>query len=198
MTGEYAIGLVLAGGSSRRLGQEKGSMSVGGRPMLSRVFDAVTPVVDEMILVGGPAAPTGIRLAPDDEPGAGPLAAIRTGMQAALAELYLVVACDMPFVNSELLRHLLVSARDFDAAVPFVAGRDQTLCAVYSRSCLSAIVEALAAGHRRVADFFPAVSVCRLEEAELTRFGPPEVLFFNVNTPEQLVLAEQMARALRW
>ncbi len=193
MTGEHAIGLVLTGGSSRRLRREKSSILVGGVPMLRRVLDAVIPVVNEMILVGGSPAPEGIRLVPDDEPGAGPLAAIRAGMQGASAEIYLVVACDMPFLNSELLRHLLVSARDFDAVVPFVDGRNQTLCAVYGRSCLPAIAETLAAGHTRVADFFPKVSVRRLEEAELTRFGPPEVLFFNVNTPEELARAHQIA-----
>ncbi len=187
------VGLVLAGGQGRRLRREKGWHEVGGIPMIERVLDAVAAVVGEVVVVGGERAPAGARFVADDSPGAGPLAAIYTGMKAASADVYLVVACDMPFITSELLRHLLVASRGFDAVVPVIGGRDQPLCAAYTCACLPAIVEALAAGGTRVADFFPKVRVCRLDEAEVEQFGPPEVLFFNVNTPEQLARAEQIA-----
>ncbi len=187
------VGLVVAGGQGRRLRREKGWHEVGGIPMIERVRAALTAVADEVVVVGGERAPAGVHLVADDRPGAGPLAAICTGMNTALADLYLVVACDMPFVNRELLRHLVVASRGFDVVVPVVGGRDQPLCAADACACLPAIVEALAAGDARVADLFPRVRVRRLDETELGQFGPPEVLFFNVNTPEELARAEQIA-----
>ena len=193
MSDAAIVGLVLAGGQSRRLRREKSWRKVGGVPMIERVLAAVAAVVGEVIVVGGERAPAGARLVADDSPGAGPLAAIYTGMKAASADVYLVAACDMPFVTSELLRHLLVASRGFDAVVPVVGGRDQPLCAAYTHACLPAIVEALATGGGRVADFFPKVRLRRLDEAAVEQFGPPEVLFFNVNTPEELTRAQQIA-----
>ncbi len=163
--------------------------------MISRVLAAVAPAADETIIVGGPQAPPGLRLVPDDKADAGPLAAIRTGMHAARGDVYLVVACDMPFVTTELFRHLFSAACDCDAVVPVVGERDQPLCAAYTRACLPAITAALAAGSARVADFFPKVRLRRLSEAQLVAFGSPGVLFFNVNNPRNLLLAQQMAEA---
>ncbi len=193
MSAKHVIGMVLAGGAGRRLSSDKGRRLVGGVAIIDRVLAALIPVTDETIVVGSALALEDVRVVADDQPGAGPLAAICTGMKAAPADVYLVVACDMPFITSDLLRHLLVAGDGFDAVVPVVGGRDQPLCAAYGRSCLPAIIEALAAGESRVASFFSKMRLCRLPEEELAQFGSPEVLFFNVNTPEELSLAQQMA-----
>ncbi len=161
--------------------------------MISRLLAALVPVADETIIVGGPQAPAGVRLVPDEKTDGGPLAAIHTGMKAARADVYLVVACDMPFITTGLLGYLLSATCDFDAVIPVVGERDQPLCAAYSRACLPAIAQALAAGSARVADFFPKVRLRRVSEAQLVAFGSPDVLFFNVNSSRELALAQQMA-----
>ncbi len=194
MSAKHVVGMVLAGGAGRRLSPDKGQRLVGGVPITERVLAALTPVADETIIVGSALAPEGIRLVADEQPGAGPLAAIHTGMKAAPADVYLVVACDMPFITSDLLRHLLVAGDGFDAVVPVVGGRDEPLCAAYGRSCLPAIVEALETGQSRVASFFSKVRLRKLAEEELAQFGWPEVVFFNVNTLQELSVAQQMAQ----
>ena len=188
-------GLVLAGGEGRRLSPDKGWREVQGVPIISRVLAAVASVADETFVVGSATLPPDaqVRVVPDEMPGAGPLAAIYTGMKAISADYYLVVAWDMPFLTAGLLRYLVAACGGFDALVPVVGGREQPLCAVYARSCLRAISDALAQGCRRVADFYPRVHLWRLAEEEVAHFGRPEVLFFNVNTPEDLELARRMA-----
>ncbi len=186
------VGLILAGGESRRLRPDKCWCEIAGVPMIVRVSQVVAPVVNETLVVGGTQAPTGTRLVPDDDLGAGPLAAIATGMRATEAALYLVVSCDIPLVTSALLRYLLDNADDGDAVVPIIAGGREPLCAVYARQCLPAINQALASGRRRVDSFFADVQVRWVGETELARFGSPERLFFNVNTPDDLVRAQQM------
>ncbi len=186
------VGLILAGGESRRIKPDKCWQQVDGIPMIVWVLQAVTPIVDETLVVGGSQAPEGTQLVPDEDPGAGPLAAIATGMQAAPADLYLVVSCDIPLVTSDLLQYLVDNAGGGDAVVPVVAAGREPLCAVYARCCLPAIKQALASGRRRVDSFYGDVQVRWVDETELAQFGPQEWLFFNVNTPDDLTQAQQM------
>ena len=191
MNEQHIVGLILAGGESSRL-NDKCWRQVSGVPMVVRISQALAPVVGETLIIGGTRAPTGTRLVPDEQPGAGPLAAISAGMGAARADVYLVTSCDIPLVTSELLQYLVDAAGGVDAVIPSVAGRDEPLCAVYARRCLSAINQALSSGRRRVDSFFADVQVRRITAAELARFGSPERPFFNVNTPDDLAQAQQM------
>ena len=191
MSEQHTVGLILAGGGSSRL-NAKCWQPVGGVPMITRVLQAVAPVADRVLVVGGGQALNGTQLVPDEQPGAGPLAAIATGMRAAAADLYLVASCDIPFVTTELLQYLVAAARGVDAVVPTVTDRNQPLCAVYAQGCLPAIGQALSSGRRRMDSFFADVQVRRIAEAELAQFGSPEQLFFNVNTPDDLALAQRM------
>lgn len=185
-------GLLLAGGAGRRLGCDKAECLVGGHSLLDRALSALRPVADELIIVGGEHVRPDTRHVADERPGAGPLAAICTGMEAAAAGVYLVVACDMPFLNPGLLRGLLDACEGCDVVVPVVGGQDHPLCAAYARTCLAAIREALQAGERKMSSFFGQVLVRRIRRVEIARYGSPEMLLMNVNTPEDLAHAEQM------
>ncbi len=193
MNAESVVGLVLAGGAGRRLNKHKGLQLVGGIPIAERVLAALTPVADEVVLVGDAAVPGGLRQIADEQPGAGPLAAIHTGMAAATADIYLVVAWDMPFVTTALFRHLLAAAVDSDAVVPVVGGQQHPLCAAYRRGCLPAISDAMAAGECRVISFFSEIRVRELQDDDLVQLGALDMLLFNVNTLEDLAQAERIA-----
>jgi len=190
----HIVGLLLAGGQGRRLDKAKGWCEVGGVPIVRRALAALAAVSDEIVAVGDAELPADmpLRQIADEAPGAGPLAAMLTGVQAASADLYVVLAWDMPFVTAELLQHLLAACQGVDAVVPHVGGRDQPLCAVYAASCQPAIERTLAEGVAKVGAFLERVSVRRLAEDELARFGDPECLFLNVNTPADLARAQSL------
>lgn len=134
------------------------------------------------------------RVVADVRPAVGSLVGIHTALSTAGADV-LVVGWDMPFVTPRLL-HMISRALTppLFAAVP-ETGRLQPLCAAYSIRCLPILEAALDAGNLKISAFIDALPIVRrIGPSELAKVGDPDRLFFNVNTPESLALAEQMAR----
>jgi molybdenum cofactor guanylyltransferase len=186
-----ASGIVLAGGRSTRLGQDKALLLLpDGRPLVAHVVTRLAPLVSEVIVVAADGERLGClaaQLVPDVFPDGGALGGVYAGLAAAREEYALVVACDMPLLSIPLLRHLLASSRDFDALLPRTAdGQVEPLHAIYSKACLEPIRRQLDAGRRRIVSFLDDVRVRYVEEAELRRFDPELRSFFNVNTPADL------------
>lgn len=192
-------GVILAGGAASRYGGlPKGLERVGGRRIIDRVADALADVTDDLLLIANdPAAPhwlPGIRVRQDLVPNAGGLGGIHAALHHAASPV-LVVAWDMPFVPSGLLARLRELGDSADVAVPESGSRRgvEPLCAFYAPSCLPAIDRSLADDDRRVVGFHAHVRVARLPADEVSAFGDPDLLFMNVNTPDDLVRAETHA-----
>jgi molybdopterin-guanine dinucleotide biosynthesis protein A len=192
---------VLAGGAARRYGgRPKGLLQLGGRRILDRVVDAVGAVVSEppLLVVNAPEGPTwrpDLRAVPDVHPGYGSLGGIYTAVMSGAGPV-LCVAWDMPFVAAGLLRALADGAAGYDAFLPASDGRRgvEPLCAVYGPACGPAIEQQLARGDLRAVGFHAAVRVGTLPLDRVGTFGDPAVLFFNVNTPDDLERAEAVWR----
>jgi len=192
-------GVILAGGAARRYGgAPKGLERVGGRRIIDRVAHALAAATDDLLLVANdPDAASwlpGVPVAADLRPGNGSLGGIHAALTRA-AHPVLVVAWDMPFVPAALLGALRALGRGADVAVPESASTRgvEPLCAYYDPACLGAIDRHLDAGDRRVVGFFDEVRVARLPDDQVRRFGDPALMFLNVNTPDELVLAERHA-----
>ncbi len=185
---------VQAGGQSRRMGRNKALVPLAGRPMIEHVLERVKDLADEILITTNQPAELeylGYRLVSDEQPGAGALPGLKTALAAASGEFVLVVACDMPFLNHSLLRHMLKLAPATDLVVPYWEDNFQTLHAVYRRtSCLSAVQTALARGDRKMISFYPEIRIREILPAEISRFDPDGMSFFNVNTPDDLARAE--------
>ena len=197
--------VILAGGRSRRLGQDKAMADFAGEPLICRVVrkaaEAVGAGDDDTIVVAGDAARAGIlplgrggRGVADAFPDGGALGGIATGLAAARAEWSLVVACDMPFLSASLLRYMAGCRAGVDAVVPLIGGRPEPTHAFYSRRCQPAIRTCLAAGARQISGFYDAVAVRYISEAEARRFDPELLSFFNINHPADLERARRLAR----
>ena len=143
-------GLILAGGESRRFGSDKARHLVGGRAMITRVHDVLSPLVATVLVsVRDESASYDLssKRVVDQYPGAGPLAGLHAGLTQCHTPWLLALACDLPFLTPEVLGALL-SARD-DPEHPVVActpdGRRHPLCALYPRSLRSVAGELLEA-----------------------------------------------------
>jgi molybdopterin-guanine dinucleotide biosynthesis protein A len=192
-------GVILAGGAASRYGgRPKGLELVAGRRIIDRVADALLEVTDELLLVANdPSASTwlpGVKTRADLVPNAGGLGGIHAALHHAQSAV-LVVAWDMPFVPAGLLRRLRELGDAADIAVPESGSRRgvEPLCAFYATTCLPAIDRSLAENDLRVVGFHANVRVARLPADEVAAFGNPELLFMNVNTPDDLALAEAHA-----
>ncbi len=195
---ELVSAVVLAGGRATRLGgANKALLEIEGRPIVARVVDALRPLADQIILVGhlsiGLDLP-GVQVIPDPSPGAGTLAALRTGLVASTHEIAVVVGCDMPFLSTDLLRHVARLSRGFDLAVPRIGPHLEALHAAYRRSCLPVIEDALQRRQMKIIDFYPSVRTREVSERELRELDPELRSFLNVNTPEDLQRANAWLR----
>lgn len=135
--------IVPAGGAARRLGgADKPALTVGETTLLDRVLAACAGAGTTVVV--GPARPTtrpGVRLTREHPPGGGPVAAVAAGLAEVTAELVLLLAADLPFLDERTV-HRLVTALDeagpdTEAAVLVdAAGRDQPLAAAYRTAAL--------------------------------------------------------------
>lgn len=186
-------GIVLAGGQSRRLGRDKAVEPIGGQPLICRVIQRLVQVSGEILVVAADSARAealpledGQRIALDRYPGKGSLGGIFSGLAAARGQWGIVVACDMPFLNLELLRHMLSLREGADAVVPVLEGRPEPTHALYSKACLPFIEGRLMTEDLKIARFFDEVRVNYVSDEEIARFDPDHLSFFNVNTPGDL------------
>jgi molybdenum cofactor guanylyltransferase len=194
-------GVILAGGMGTRLGGvKKALVEVGGAPVLQRVLDVVAPLVAEAILVDNDQglAHLGLRIVPDVQTRAGPLTALYSGLAAVTTPLCLVLACDMPFLSRQLLEWLIDQSAEADVVMPLVEGHPEPMHAVYRREpCLAAIERARRQGQQRMTAFLRDVQVREIAEPELRARDRELHSFLNVNTPDDLQRARELAEAMQ-
>ncbi len=144
------------------------------------------PLSDDVTLitnVPGKYRHLGYRMVGDVYPGKGSLGGIYTAIHAAQYLHCVVVACDMPLLNTELLRYLAGLAPGFDAVVPRIEEFPETMHAVYGKRCLEPIKQRLLADQLKIIGFFEDVRVRYVERDDVSRFDPAFRSFFNINTP---------------
>lgn len=182
-------GVVLAGGQSRRLGTDKALLEFGGQTLLARTVETLAPLCREVIVVTNspqahahPAA----RLVGDLLPGMGSLGGIYSGLMAATTQYSLVVGCDMPFLNPEVITYLASLAPGYDVIMPCRQKLLEPLHSIYSKPCLPFIKNLLDKRQLRIFDFLPHVRVRYVAESELAPWDPGHRSFLNINTPQDL------------
>ncbi len=192
--------IVLAGGKNLRLGRSKALEILGGKSLIERVIERLRPLTSQILIVTSqeqldlPVAGKAEVLV-DLYPGKGPLGGIYTGLMASQSSHSIVVACDMPFLNTELLRYMIGLSRDFDAVVPQLGeGMIEPLHAIYSKSCLDNIKTQLELNQLGVRSFLNKVRVRYIEQAESQRLDPQLLSFFNINYQSDLDRAIALAR----
>ena len=197
---EGVCGIVLAGGMSRRLGRNKALEPVGGSPLLQRVIGRLAQIASEVVVVVADLKtseslplPDGVTITADIYPGKGSLGGIFSGLSASRMQWGGVVACDMPFLNLELLLYMISLRAGHDAVVPVVDGRPEPTHAIYSRACLPNIEARLAADDLKIARFFDEVRVRYVSQEEVASLDPDFLSFFNVNTQDDLERAVALA-----
>jgi len=196
------VAILVGGYGSRMGGVDKASLELDGKPLLDRVLEAVSPYAAEVFVVANDDRLVGdprFTVLRDPEEHAGVLPALLTALDAATSPLLLLLACDMPFVDRNVVGFLLDLAATHDAVMPYVQSFPQAMHAVYRVAPCRVAVRSLLAdesGGRRMISFLDDVNAVRVPEDEIRRIDPEIRSFFNVNTPYDLeaarhILAEQ-------
>lgn len=181
---------VLAGGASSRFGRDKALLPLGDQTLIQRVVDRLIKISDDVLIVGNKLERfqgMEVRLVEDLVKGAGALGGVYTAVQVCRHPYVFCAACDMPFLDLNLIRYMILLAPGYDVVMPYVRGEPEPLHAVYSKACAPAIKVALDAGERRIISFLGQVRVRDVREDEIRILDPNLRSFFNLNVPEDLI-----------
>ena len=197
-------GIILAGGKSRRMGENKALLQLGEASLIEHVIRRMCRVTDELLLItNNPAeyAHLGLPMHSDKVPDAGALGGIYTGLTHASYDTVLCVACDSPFLQPKLLAYLISILGEYDAVMPYTYkelpsdNEDaqitlQTLCAAYSKRCLPIIELMLQESELRVHALQERANILTLAPEIWKTHDSEGHSFFNVNTPEDFEKAQ--------
>lgn len=181
-------GVILAGGRSTRMGSDKALLPHQGGRFIETIQRRMEGIFDEVIVATGDSDRYDFlpcRRVPDLFPGMGALGGIHAALLASPSDRIFVVGCDMPELKPELVRHLCALSEGADVVVPESGGGLEPLHAVYRKSVLPFVEEALRDGRCRVVSFFDKVRVRRVPRAEVESIDPSGSAFRNINTPEE-------------
>jgi molybdopterin-guanine dinucleotide biosynthesis protein A len=193
-------GIILAGGLSSRMQQNKAFIKVGNQQIIKRIQKELQTVCTDLMIVTNTPEEylnLGIPTVVDIIPRKGPLSGVHAGLVNSKDYYNLVVACDMPFISQRLAEYLLERVPGYAAAVARIGGRPQPLFAVYSKACIEPIEQFLHADRRSITRFVEEQkNLLWVEEAsvEALALGNPNTLFLNVNTPQDWAEAQDLVQ----
>ena len=197
------LGVVMAGGRNVRYGGLKAFADVGGTRIVDRVITALRAVSDDLVVIANdPAAYEALQLPMrgDEVASGAALAGLLTALRWSVERRrdgIVVIACDMPFASADLVRKFVEVANSHgaDLVVPQSGGRRgvEPLCAFYSNRCIAAIEDAIERDDLRMVGFYDEVRTVTIPLVDVRRFGDPDVLFMNVNTRDELIMAQRIA-----
>ncbi len=186
---EGVTGVILAGGASQRMGRNKALLDVDGIPMISRTYRTLAQLFHDIIVVTNSPHEYDFlpcRKVPDIYPGHGSLAGLHSALVHSSTPHTFVTACDMPFLDSTIIRYLCDCGKEgVDAVVPFSEGGQEPLHAVYASSCTEVFERAIQQGEHKILDVLARVNSRLVPYEEVQSLGGHPASFLNVNTPEE-------------
>ena len=188
--------IILAGGKSSRMGQNKAFLPLGEDVEIVHLIKVAKQMTDKVIVVTNDFEPfqqlaLDITLVRDLRKGMGPLAGIEAGLTATATEHNLCIACDMPFITAGAGLSIMMHAQtsDVDATVPMIDGRRHPLFASYRTTCLPALTSLLDHDQRKIIDLLEQVHTKWLTEKDIPHMEKD--IFFNMNTMEDYLWAKE-------
>ena len=191
--------IILAGGKSSRLGRSKLSECLCGKKLIEHVIERLEPISNQILIVTAKEQSKlsiihKVEMITDLVPGNGPLGGIYTGLLASKSPYSLVVGCDMPFLNIDLLRYMISLTQGFDAIVPRLEmNKIEPLHAVYSRRCTDIIKTQLEHKHLKISQTLDLLCTRYVERSEYIKYDPDLLSFYNINSPSDLQHASEIA-----
>ena len=192
-------GVILAGGKSRRMGEDKRFLTVGAATLLDRCRSTMMSIFPEVLIVTAQDSPplegNGCRVYQDLIPDCSSLGGLYTGLKMAPGSRIFVVACDMPFLNEEMIRFFINRDPEADVVMGRLPSGLQPLHAVYGKGALAILERMAHARHLKIQDVVsePSLRITVVDAAEWAHIDPTSHSFQNVNTPADLLAARAEA-----
>ena len=193
--------IVLAGGKGLRLGQEKASLKINGTFLIEQVIERLAPLGTDIIVVVSQdqtqlTITHPVRIVKDIYADKRALGGVYSGLMASSSLYNMVVACDMPFLNIELIRYLISLSGGSDVVIPKIGNNVEPLHAVYSRNCLSYIEEMFTHNNLQVSSLLKFLKVRYVDENDINKYDPEHLSVFNINNQDDLDKAKRLMEVL--
>jgi molybdopterin-guanine dinucleotide biosynthesis protein A len=186
-------GFIIAGGKSRRFGEDKSGYIYEGKPLIKHVYDIFAKVLDEIYIIGPdstiPELP-GVECYKDLIPDLGPIGGIYTALKKSKTDRIFVSACDLPNINSELMKYMMQIPDSYDAIVPHINGYHEPLHSIYSLKILDRVKSFIDSREKKVTDMLKLLDIRSLTEEEIDFYDNPERIFVNINYQDDLDLIQ--------
>ena len=186
--------LILAGGLSTRMGQDKTRFELDGKSLLQRAIEAMQSLFPSVLVsVRTLREDLLVPQVEDEMPGGGPLAGVCSGLAHAQTPWVFAVAADMPFLDAAMVASLAARRDECQAVVPIINGFPQPLTAFYRCAARPVFQNVLSSsGRRGVRDVLERLDVRWVAEAELREIDPGLHSFVDLDTPSDLALIERL------
>jgi molybdenum cofactor guanylyltransferase len=192
--------IILAGGKSTRLGKQKALEIVNNKLLINRVLQIVGNIAEDIIIVTSSENYSSfeflnnLQIVVDTYPGSAALGAIYTGLRNISNEYGLVVACDMPFLNVNLLKYIVDLSADYEIVVPKINDLLEPLHGIYKKVCTAYIESLLGENELLIRKLYKMARTRFISDNEINRYDPNHLSLFNINTGEDLIYANKLAR----
>ncbi|NGZ09213.1 MAG: molybdenum cofactor guanylyltransferase [Nitrospira sp. LK70] len=193
-------GVLLAGGKSRRMGEDKRFALVGQRTLFERSCAVLCELFEQVCVViaqDSPSLEAAVPVVRDLIPDCGSLGGLYTGLRLAKTQHVFLAACDMPFLNPDVIRYLVHLKDQADIVISRWASRLQPTHAVYGRGCLPVLEDMMKLHNRKIQSIIdhPALRVRVIPETEIRQIDHDGCSMFNINTPADLERARAVHNA---
>jgi molybdopterin-guanine dinucleotide biosynthesis protein A len=179
--------IILAGGKNARMGREKAYLRIGERTIIEEQSDTLGRIFDEIIIVANSQnyfKNIDVKVVTDIIPDSGPLGGLYSGLAVSSNIHSFLIACDMPFINLQLIDYMIKQVGENDIVIPLSSKGIETLFAVYSLNCLETIRRQVEFKNLKLQDILTFFKVRYISQEEVEKFDPKEFSFFNVNSPK--------------
>lgn len=191
----YTCSVVLSGGKSSRMGTNKSLLTINNKKVIEHIVNVLEILTDKVVLITnepGQYSFLDLETYRDRYTDKGPLAGLETALHHVEADIFMIAACDMPFINGRVYKFLLQQLGDYDAVVPVYDNQLHPLAGIYRKEVLPDIQQQLADNNLKVKGFFGHIKVNYIKE-----YGdiPTDILqkhFFNMNNPQQYEEAKRL------
>jgi molybdopterin-guanine dinucleotide biosynthesis protein A len=191
--------IILAGGENTRMGLNKALLKINTHTIIEHIIEVIKPLFSEILVVTNYPEDfefLKLRLVRDVTPTRGSLMGIYSGLLHSKTHYNFFFACDMPFVNPDLVKFMIGQSQGYDVVIPEGKKGLEPLHAIYSKSCIEPIKEQLGRSNPKIVDFFSQVKVKMIGQSTVAHFDPDQLSFFNVNTRADYLRALRIKRKI--
>ncbi len=183
----HATGIILAGGKSSRMGEDKGLVLLNGKPMIQYVVEALKEVVSDISIISNNESyhKFGIPVYSDIIKDKGPVGGIYTGLYHSKTELNFCISCDVPMISSDFIFWLLNRSGNAFVTLPMYKDKVHQMIGVYSKQVLSNFQESVEKGHLKLSQVNNDMA-CEIIDIEKEYANFDELIFSNINTKNEL------------